>query len=94
MWQVGIGAAFGAMLRFLLGSTWAITLGINIVACFIMGYVRPGRFWGTGFISGFSTMSTFAVLAAEMPLVPSAAYIAATIVGCVGAALAGDRQRA
>ncbi|WP_080796937.1 fluoride efflux transporter family protein [Corynebacterium pacaense] len=94
--RVGAGAALGACLRLALtivfGAGFGPSLAINIIGSFIMGYLRPGPFWGTGVLGGFTTFSTFCVLLIDAPTAPVAtAYAVATVVGCVGAWLLGDR---
>lgn len=87
---VGAGALLGALARFtveeLLGTGPLPLLGINLLGSFLMGLLRPGIFWGRGVLGGFTSFSTFAHLAAAAPV-----YGVATVVGCVGAWLLGDR---
>ena len=82
------------------GFPWG-TLGVNVLGSLLMGVlvvvvtevrethplVRP--FFGTGVLGGFTTFSTFAVDAEVLldggHLGTSLAYVAATIVGAVGA---------
>ncbi|WP_293770427.1 fluoride efflux transporter family protein [uncultured Corynebacterium sp.] len=94
---VGSGAALGAVARFLLsallgGGAWPLLL-INILGSAAMGYVDPPRFWGTGFLGGFTSFATFAFLSTEMSAAGAAGYVAATVVGCVGAWLLADATR-
>lgn len=92
---VGLGAALGSVSR------WALTeavgvdlpaiLAVNILGCGLMGFFRPGPFWGTGFLGGFTTMSAYALLTAQLAAGPAAGYTLAMVAGCVGAALVGRR---
>ncbi|MCS5480256.1 fluoride efflux transporter family protein [Corynebacterium sp. YIM 101645] len=87
---VGAGALLGALARFAVGEFLGTgplpLLGINILGSFLMGLLRPGAFWGRGVLGGFTSFSAFAHLASAAP-----AYLVATVVGCVGAWLLGDR---
>lgn len=87
---IGAGALLGALARFaveeFLGTGPLPLLGINILGSFLMGLLRPGAFWGRGVLGGFTSFSTFAHLAAAAPV-----YVVATVLGCVGAWLLGDR---
>ena len=53
---VGAGAALGAVARYLLsaalGGGMLPLLVINILGSALMGYFRPGPFWGTGVLGG------------------------------------------
>ena len=94
---VGCGAAFGALARYAL--TLALAGGmlplllINILGSAAMGYWKPGPFWGTGFLGGFTSFATFAFFTTQVPAGMAAGYVAATIIGCVGAYLVGDKLR-
>ena len=95
---VGTGALLGALARYaaeeFLGAGALTILGVNILGCFLMGWLRPGVFWGRGVLGGFTSFSTFAHLTATAAAAapPAAAgYLLATLVGCVGAWLLGDR---
>ncbi|WP_246858065.1 MULTISPECIES: CrcB family protein [unclassified Corynebacterium] len=98
---VGCGAALGALSRYAIGvyaasfvslSPALITMGINIIACFLMGYLKPALFWGTGFLGGLSTFSTFIfVLAAHSTdLTFLGYYFFATPLLCISLWLLGD----
>ncbi|QPK78855.1 fluoride efflux transporter family protein [Corynebacterium lizhenjunii] len=94
---VGLGAALGALARWGLGQVlgdapWVL-LAINVAGSGLMGLVRPGLFWGTGVLGGFTSLSAFAVLSAHLAPGVAAAYVAATLSGCVGAYLLGDVWR-
>lgn len=101
---VGAGAALGALARFGLSASFAtdsgslydevlLTLAINIVGCFLMGLFKPGKFWGTGFLGGFTTFSAFALAAATSSASVALLLVVITLVTCVGAWLAGDWLR-
>ena len=66
---VGTGAALGAAARYLLsvalGGGMIPLLIINILGSALMGYFRPGPFWGTGVLGGFTSFATFAFLTSE-----------------------------
>ena len=85
----GAGAALGAVTRVLLDGVLPL-LGVNILGAFLMGLLRPGVFWGRGVLGGFTSFSTFAYLTAGLPAGVAAGYVAATLVGCVGAWWLGD----
>ena len=94
---VGCGAALGALARF--AGSWALAGGmlplllINVLGSAAMGYWKPGPFWGTGFLGGFTSFATFAFLTGEASAAAAAGYVAATVIGCVGAYLLGDKLR-
>ncbi|GAB3947020.1 fluoride efflux transporter family protein [Corynebacterium tapiri] len=95
---VALGAGLGATARFwlssLLDAPLSITLAINLVGCFAFGLFRPGPFWGSGVLGGFTTLSTFALLAADLPTGTAIFYVLLTMVGSVAAALLGRRLSA
>ena len=84
---VGAGAALGAVARYLLsaalGGGMLPLLVINILGSALMGYFRPGPFWGTGVLGGFTSFATFAFLTSEAHWTVALAYVLATIIGCV-----------
>lgn len=90
---VGAGAALGAVARVGLmaffAQAWWPLLAINVAGSALMGYYRPGPFWSTGMLGGFTSFATFALLSSELSPGAAAAYAAATLLGCVGAYLAG-----
>lgn len=92
---VGAGALLGALARYaaeeFLGAGALTILWVNILGCFLMGWLRPGVFWGRGVLGGFTSFSTFAHLTAAAAPPAAAGYLLATLVGCVGAWLLGDR---
>lgn len=92
---VGLGAASGAVARHLLLLAGldghAGILVINVLGCLALGYVRPGVFWGTGVLGGFTTFATFSLLAASGTWQAAVGYVVLTAVACVGAVLLGDR---
>ena len=94
---VGAGAALGAVARYLLsaalGGGMIPLLAINILGSALMGYFRPSPFWGTGVLGGFTSFATFAFLTANAHWSIALAYVLATIVGCVGGYLVGDKLR-
>jgi CrcB protein len=81
------------------------TLAVNVIGCFFIGFVHSFAmlttrispetrlFWTTGVMGGLTTYSSFnyeALAMFEMGRVAEgAAYMAATVVGCVGAGLLG-----
>ncbi|MBD8031175.1 fluoride efflux transporter family protein [Corynebacterium gallinarum] len=98
LWEgmsVGAGAAVGACARLALtmqfgDGLWPI-LAINMLGSFLMGRYRPGPFWGTGVLGGFTTFSAFAVMLVDAPLPHAVTYLTVTVVGCVAAWLVGNR---
>lgn len=93
---VGLGVALGAVARY--GTSAALApwgeyaplLVINIVGCLVMGAAKPGPFWGTGFLGGFTTFSAFAVVTATSHAAVAAGFTAAMTVGCIAAWCLGD----
>lgn len=84
---VGCGAGMGATARFaftqLLGAgAWPVVI-INVIGCLLMGRLRPGLFWGTGVLGGFTTFSAFEMAREPLPM-------AVTVVGCLLAWQLGD----
>ena len=78
------------------------TLGVNLVGSFAIGllymYVaargatadNARLFWMTGVLGGFTTYSAFALETALLGFsLTGVAYVAATVVGCLAAAVAG-----
>ena len=95
--KVGCGAGLGAVARYLLstalgGGPWILLL-INVVGSGAMGYARPGLFWGTGVLGGFTSFAAFALVTSEMSPAQAGLYVAATLVGCVGAWHLGNARR-
>lgn len=66
---------------------------INVLGSAAMGFGRPGKFWGTGVLGGFTSFATFALLTGELAPAWAVAYVAATVAGCVGAWKLGDWAR-
>lgn len=87
--SVGLGAALGALARFALEGPLSL-LGVNLVGCLLMGWLRPGAFWGRGVLGGFTSFSTFAHLTATTTPLAAAGYVVATLAGCVAAWFLGD----
>lgn len=90
---VGAGAALGAVARFLLlawlgDSAWVV-LGVNALACLLMGLFLPGVFWGKGVLGGFSTFSTFAAFLAGSTALVALTHAVTTMAVCVGVYLIG-----
>lgn len=94
---VGAGAACGALARYaaeaVLGAGMWPLLAVNILGSFLMGALRPGPFWGTGVLGGFTSFSTFALLTLGSSPTAAAGYAALTVLGCVGGWLLGDGVR-
>lgn len=97
---VGSGAALGAVVRYALTLALAGAVGgmgtllaINVVGSAIMGAAKPGLFWGAGVLGGFTSFATFAYFTGQLSPQGALAYVAATVVGCVGAYLLGDAAR-
>lgn len=93
---VGAGAAVGALARFALtaalGGGAMLLLFINVAGSVAMGAFRPGPFWGKGVLGGFTSFATFALYTGEFSAAGAAAYVAATVVGCVGGWLIGAQR--
>lgn len=92
--KVGSGAALGALARFLLtvacgAGAWPL-FGINLLGSALMGWFKPGLFWGTGVLGGFTSFSAFAVLSVQASPTFAATYVVAHLIGCVGAFLLAD----
>lgn len=98
---VGAGAGLGAVARYFLtlfaapGGVGAVfcVLAINAAGSFFMGAARPGAFWGTGVIGGFTTFSAVAVAAAGASATAALGILAAHFAACVAAWFAGDSLR-
>ncbi|MGV0421687.1 fluoride efflux transporter family protein [Corynebacterium simulans] len=92
---VGSGAALGAVARYflssLLGGGMIPLLLINVLGSALMGYFKPGPFWGTGVLGGFTSFATFAFLTSSVTAAQAGCYVLATVVGCVMAYLLGDK---
>lgn len=91
---VSAGAALGACARFCLqlafpSALWTL-FTINMIACLVMGFFRPGLFWGKGVLGGFSSFSAVAVLAYHVPLATAVGYFALTMVGALAMWFIGD----
>lgn len=90
---VATGAGLGAVARYLLslgvGDGLLGILLINVVGCLALGYFRPGPFWGSGFLGGFTTFSAYALLTANQEWYGALAYTVLTVAACVGAVLFG-----
>lgn len=96
---VGVGAGIGALARFGLGLIapgapgLVILLVINAVGSFLMGRLRPPAFWGTGFLGGFTSFSSFALALTQPPtagIVGSVVYGVATVASCIACWWLGD----
>lgn len=92
--RIGAGAALGALARFAFlgwfGEQFWPVLALNLSGALLLGLFRPGAFLGAGVLGGFTTFSTFILLAlAETPLGASVAILL-TVFGCTLAWLAGD----
>lgn len=99
---VGLGAGLGALTRFAAtdavpaaGATaeFALILAINIVGCFLMGWLKPGPFFGVGFLGGFTTFSALILVSAQSSALSALVFIVVSFVACVCAWLAGDALR-
>jgi CrcB protein len=84
------------------GSGWPVaTVTVNVLGSFAIGLLymqlsaRPGAgfarlFWMTGVLGGFTTYSAFALETALLGFSwMGMAYVAATVLGCLAAALLG-----
>lgn len=102
---VGVGAGAGALARYLLTAgflavlptaphvAFLVTLSINVVGSFAMGYFRPGPLLGTGFLGGFTTYSAFTVAAAQATAPTALAYVLCSVVLCIAGWWLGDSAR-
>ncbi|WP_290341737.1 CrcB family protein [Corynebacterium auris] len=101
MWKeallVGLGAALGAATRHLLllgaPTGGAETHLLNAAACFAMGFFAPGKFWGMGFLGGFSTLSAITLAAAQSSAGGALAALAVSFTTCIAGWYAGDAAR-
>ena len=107
---VALGGALGGVLRYLLGELapdgtgfpWT-TFAINVTGCLAIGVlaaVADGRLWlraflGTGFLGGFTTMSTYADQARSLFSYGrwglALAYLAGTLTAALASVLIGLR---
>ena len=88
---VGIGAAAGSIVRYILtlifGTGMVVVLLINIAGCFLFGVTKPAAWWSVGFLGGFSTYATAIVLSYRgVDLV----YLTVTVVLCLSGWALGD----
>mgnify|MGYP000309466462 FL=1 len=98
---VGAGATLGALTRWALTISLPLVLAVpfdgihmvNALGCLAMGFLAPGKFWGTGFLGGFTTFSGVAIAAALSSPLGAIALLAVYFVVCVGAWLLGDALR-
>lgn len=99
---VGLGAGLGAVTRYAVTAAvpafsapaeFALTLAINIVGCFLMGWLKPGPFFGIGFLGGFTTFSALILVSAQSSALGALVFIVVSFVACVCAWLAGDALR-
>ncbi|WP_251344161.1 fluoride efflux transporter FluC [Haloplanus halophilus] len=103
---VAVGGFAGANLRYVfslaipgLGGTFAA----NVLGCLALGFLvyeaelvgllaeETGFVAATGFLSSFTTYSTFALEAVQSPTLTAVGYVAATYVCGFGAVLVGRR---
>lgn len=95
----GAGAAARALVLYVAGPSspealiLAVTFAINMSACFAMGLLQPGPFWGVGFLGGFSTFSAIALACVPMPPLMAWFTISLSVAVAVAAWLAGDSLR-
>ena len=98
---VALGAAVGAPSRFVVGrlldGRWPLgTLLVNLVGSLVLGALvgaavggHAYALLGTGFCGGLTTYSAFAVQSVEAGARRGAAYVVATVGGCLLAATLG-----
>lgn len=92
---VAAGGALGSVSRWSVGlvvpGPWA-TLTVNLLGCLLVGLLAGWLFEarprlrllvGVGFLGGFTTFSTHLLEGHAMAALPAAAYVAATLVGCL-----------
>lgn len=77
------------------GDTSAIIamLVVNMLGCAAMGYFKPGLFWGTGFLGGFTSYSIVAATALEFTMLGALIYMLITFTACIASWLSGDALR-
>lgn len=94
---IGIGAAIGALVRFvtlaIFGEELFPVAVLDMIACFLMGYLAPGPFGGAGMLGGFSTYSAFVGLAFTELGSHQVVYVAGIIIACTICWLGGDQLR-
>ncbi|WP_430781228.1 fluoride efflux transporter FluC [Actinoplanes sp. G11-F43] len=98
---VSAGGVLGALARWGISTAWPhsptgfpwSTWAINVSGCFLIGVLHtrierrlPRLLLGTGFLGGYTTFSTAIVEVSAAGL----AYLAATLIGCLLAVLAGS----
>lgn len=57
--RVGVGAGLGAVARYLMPGPLLL---INVLGCLAFGLSKPGLFWRTGFLGGFTSFSAYILL--------------------------------
>jgi CrcB protein len=94
---VVLGAAGGTALRLLANRALPdprSTLLVNVLGSLVLGLCagfgeHPYALLGIGFCGAFTTFSTFALDAVELPRRSGAGYVALSVVLCLGAAAIG-----
>lgn len=102
---VGVGAGAGALARYILTAgllavlptaahvAFIVTLSINVIGSFAMGYFRPGPLLGTGFLGGFTTFSALTVAAAQTTALNALVYVLSSALLCIAGWWVGDSAR-
>ncbi|MDK8546233.1 CrcB family protein [Corynebacterium pseudodiphtheriticum] len=95
--MIGIGAAIGALVRFvtlaIFGEELFPVAVLDMIACFLMGYLAPGPFGAAGMLGGFSTYSAFVGLAFTELGSHQVFYVIGIVLACMFCWLGGDQLR-
>lgn len=104
---VGAGAVIGALARWGLSlgvgaipaiatvpyaEIWPLLL-INFLGSALMGYFKPGLFWGKGVLGGFTSFSAFTAATVTMTAAGALAHVFFTVAGCIACYMLADALR-
>lgn len=94
-WGLSLGfGAIPAIAAFPHPEIWPLLL-INFLGSALMGYYKPGPFWGKGVLGGFTSFSAFTAATVAMTAAGALAHVVVTVAGCIACYMFADvlRQR-